>query len=40
MSRPTAQRYLTELHRKGLIELELSYGATGRPVHRYRSPHR
>ncbi len=36
MSRPTAQRYLTELHRKGLIELELSYGATGRPVHRYR----
>jgi response regulator of citrate/malate metabolism len=39
MSRPTAQRYLTELHRKGLIELELSYGATGRPVHRYRRPH-
>jgi response regulator of citrate/malate metabolism len=40
MSRPTAQRYLTELHRKGLIELELSYGATGRPVHRYRRPQR
>ena len=39
MSRPTAQRYLTELHRKGLIELELSYGATGRPVNRY-SRHR
>lgn len=39
MSRPTAQRYLTELHRKGLIELELTYGATGRPVNRY-SRHR
>jgi response regulator of citrate/malate metabolism len=40
MSRPTAQRYLTELHRKGLIDLALSYGATGRPVHRYRSHQR
>jgi len=40
MSRPTAQRYLTELHQKKLIDLELSYGATGRPVHRYRSRQR
>ncbi len=37
MSRPTAQRYLSELERRRLIHLELSYGATGRPVHRYRS---
>jgi response regulator of citrate/malate metabolism len=36
LSRPTAQRYLTELQRRGLLELELEYGATGRPVHRYR----
>lgn len=37
ISRPTAQRYLTELERRGLVQLELAYGATGRPVHRYRS---
>lgn len=36
MSRQTAQRYLSELQRTGLLELELSYGSTGRPVHRYR----
>ena len=36
LSRPTAQRYLTELQRRGMVELELEYGATGRPVHRYR----
>lgn len=36
LSRPTAQRYLTDLERRGLVALELSYGATGRPVHRYR----
>ena len=35
-SRPTAQRYLTELHRRGMLELELEYGTTGRPVNRYR----
>lgn len=41
VSRPTAQRYLTELERRGLLALELEYGATGRPVHRYRiSRHR
>lgn len=36
LSRPTAQRYLSELQRRGLIDLKLSYGATGRPEHRYR----
>lgn len=41
MSRPTAQRYLTDLQRRGLVELDLAYGSTGRPIHRYRatSPH-
>ena len=36
ISRPTAQRYLATLERRGLVTLELEYGATGRPVHRYR----
>jgi len=36
-SRPTAQRYLAELLRRQLIDLDLSYGTTGRPEHRYRS---
>jgi response regulator of citrate/malate metabolism len=36
LSRPTAQRYLTGLERRGLVELELEYGATGRPIHQYR----
>lgn len=40
ISRPTAQRYLTELERRGLVELHLDYGATGRPVHLYRDPSR
>lgn len=35
ISRPTAQRYLSELERKGLIDLHLAYGATGRPVNTY-----
>ncbi|MEO7059959.1 MAG: response regulator [Lapillicoccus sp.] len=35
-SRPTAQRYLAALLRKELVRLDLSYGATGRPEHRYR----
>ncbi|MEO7236824.1 MAG: response regulator [Lapillicoccus sp.] len=35
-SRPTAQRYLAELLRRQLVDLDLSYGATGRPEHRYR----
>lgn len=35
MSRPTAQRYLTEMERKGIVELHLEYGSTGRPVNCY-----
>ena len=38
ISRPTAQRYLSELLRRKMIILELTYGATGRPEHRYRIP--
>ncbi|NKQ56596.1 response regulator [Amycolatopsis sp. K13G38] len=38
ISRPTAQRYLSELHRRGLVELSLEYGNAGRPVHRYTVP--
>ena len=34
-SRPTAQRYLATLVRKQLLDLDLAYGATGRPEHRY-----
>lgn len=37
VSRPTAQRYLSELERRKLLGLQLSYGSTGRPVHRYHS---
>jgi response regulator of citrate/malate metabolism len=36
VSRPTAQRHLNELARRGVIRLELAYGATGRPLHLYR----
>lgn len=35
ISRPTAQRYLTYLAERGLVKLELKYGGTGRPEHRY-----
>lgn len=35
VSRPTAQRYLGALERKGLIILDLAYGTTGRPVNSY-----
>lgn len=35
MSRPTAQRYLTELERRGAVDLTLEYGSTGRPVNSY-----
>jgi response regulator of citrate/malate metabolism len=42
ISRATAQRYLTQLEQSGELRLELRYGATGRPEHRYslrrRSP--
>jgi response regulator of citrate/malate metabolism len=36
ISRPTAQRYLSDLERRGLITLQLQYGTTGRPTHHYR----
>ena len=35
ISRATAQRYLTQLEQVGAIKLELRYGQTGRPEHRY-----
>ncbi len=35
ISRPTAQRYLAYLVEHGVIVLQLKYGATGRPEHRY-----
>lgn len=35
ISRPTAQRHLSELHRRGFITLELEYGSAGRPAHLY-----
>lgn len=36
VSRATAQRYLADMVRRGLVELDLSYGGPGRPEHRYR----
>lgn len=36
ISRATAQRYLSYLVKEGMVRLELRYGATGRPEHRYR----
>jgi response regulator of citrate/malate metabolism len=35
VSRPTAQRYLAILVQKRAVDLDLAYGATGRPEHRY-----
>jgi response regulator of citrate/malate metabolism len=35
VSRPTAQRYLSYLAQHGIVRLQLRYGATGRPEHRY-----
>ena len=35
VSRTTAQRALTQLEQSGVLRLELRYGATGRPEHRY-----
>lgn len=37
VSRATAQRYLSYLTREGVVRLELRYGSTGRPEHRYRA---
>jgi len=36
MSRPTAQRYLSDLQQRGLVQMDLEYGVPGRPTHRYR----
>lgn len=36
ISRPTAQRCLAYLERHDVVTLNLRYGATGRPEHRYR----
>jgi response regulator of citrate/malate metabolism len=36
ISRATAQRYLSALTRNEVVRLELRYGTTGRPEHRYR----
>lgn len=36
MSRATAQRYLSHLHELGRVAVELRYGTSGRPEHRYR----
>jgi response regulator of citrate/malate metabolism len=36
ISRATAQRYLSSLAQADVVELELNYGSTGRPEHRYR----
>ena len=35
ISRTTAQRALIQLEQSGLVRLELRYGSTGRPEHRY-----
>jgi two-component system CitB family response regulator len=37
VSRATAQRYLSYLAQNGVVHLQLRYGATGRPEHRYSS---
>ncbi|GAB3158627.1 response regulator [Amycolatopsis stemonae] len=37
VSRATAQRYLADLVRRGLADLRLHRGGTGRPEHRYRA---
>jgi two-component system CitB family response regulator len=36
ISRATAQRHLSALASRGLVEVGLRYGSTGRPEHRYR----
>jgi response regulator of citrate/malate metabolism len=36
ISRATAQRYLSSLAQADVVRLELNYGSTGRPEHRYR----
>ncbi|MFJ6677769.1 response regulator [Microbacterium sp. NPDC091382] len=36
ISRATAQRHLTALAARGIVEISLRYGTTGRPEHRFR----
>lgn len=38
ISRATAQRYLSYLTQHGIVRLQLRYGVTGRPEHRYSAP--
>ncbi|WP_415855276.1 response regulator transcription factor [Sinomonas sp. G460-2] len=40
VSRPTAHRYLSQLERKGHLELVLEYKPAGRPENTYRRPSR
>jgi response regulator of citrate/malate metabolism len=40
VSRATAQRYLADLVRRGLLDLSLNYGTAGRPEHRYHMSRR
>jgi response regulator of citrate/malate metabolism len=40
LSRVTARRYLDHLTQTQQVELELRYGGSGRPEHRYRWTHR
>ena len=38
VSRATAQRYLSALADDGAVDIQLRYGTTGRPEHRYGLP--
>ena len=38
VSRATAQRYLSSLADDGAVDIQLRYGTTGRPEHRYGVP--
>lgn len=40
LSRATAQRYLSQMVESRLLKLELQYGTTGRPIHRFRTQKR
>ncbi|MGN6440679.1 MAG: helix-turn-helix domain-containing protein, partial [Arthrobacter sp.] len=40
VSRATAQRYLSSLADDGAVDIQLRYGTTGRPEHRYGLPGR
>lgn len=37
LSRATAQRYLSQMVESRMLELELQYGTTGRPIHKFRA---